>query len=267
MRRIAAILFAILLAGCEQIETGNVGIESTMGQVKDHTLPPGVYVTVFKTVYEISAKENPIEINDIKPKTKDNITMADVDLTVYFNIGATFASKVFVKYAGDMDRGQASGYVLGKGLVTRMTREATYNAVSKHNSWDIHLNREAIAADVRAALQKEIDNDAGKGMFVITNVLVRNLLTDARLEESIKAAAEVTFQVRQKEQQIILAKAESERMKVAAEGEARANQIIAQSLTPTLLELRRIEAMQSFATKGNSTVVLQGGAQPLISIK
>jgi prohibitin 1 len=267
MKRILLVILLAVVGGCKQVDTGNIGIESTFGQVKDHTLAPGLYMTMFKTVHEISTKENPIEINDVKPKTKDNITMADMDLTVYFNIVPTAASKIFVRYAGDLAYNQAGDLVLGHALVTRMTREATYNAVAKHNSWDVHLERETIATDIRDALQRGVDGDVGKGMFVITNVLVRNLLTDPRLEESIKAAAEVTFQVRQRQQQSELAKAEAQRQAIEAEGLAKANKIIADSLTPSLIELRRIEALRSFANKGTATVVLQGNATPLVQVK
>jgi len=51
MKKLFALLIIpifALLTGCSQIDTGNVGIESTLGQVKAEILPPGVYFTVFK---------------------------------------------------------------------------------------------------------------------------------------------------------------------------------------------------------------------------
>jgi regulator of protease activity HflC (stomatin/prohibitin superfamily) len=131
----------------------------------------------------------------------------------------------------------------------------------------MHLRRADIASDIRESLQKEIDNDAGKGMFEITNVLVRNIVTDPRLEEAIKQSAEVEFTIRKRQQELMLAKAEADRKRVEAEGEAAANRIIADSITPALIELRRIEAMQGFAKEGTHTVVIPQNTTPLIQVK
>lgn len=253
------------LAGCEQIDTGNVGIESTLGQVKDKALPPGVYSTVFKTVYEISGKENAFELNDLKPKTQDNITLEDLDISVYWKVNGSLAPAISVKYAGDFVRGQ-DGWLIGSAVVQRNAREAAYNAANKWHSSNVHTKRNEIAADTQAMLQVKLDNEI-KGAFEITNVVVRNILTDRALEQSIRAAANVEFETRQKQQQKALAQAESDRLKIEAEGIARANAIVAQSLTPQLLRLREIEATAKFAEKGSTTVLLPHGTTPLVSVK
>lgn len=247
MRKIFAILFVgSALAGCSQIDTGNTGVESTFGQVKEQTLPPGVYFTLFKTVYEINTKEIGFELNDMQPKARDNVTMTDVDVTIYYKTQPNAVSKIMTKYAGDMIRDKNGDYVLGWSLIGRMSRESVYNAFSKFNASEMHTKRSDISNFVRQTLQQEIDSDAGKGMFEITNVLIRNIVTDPRLEESIKQSAEVEFNVRKKKQELELATAEAERKKIEAEGEAVANRIIADSITSNLIELRRIEAMQGF---------------------
>lgn len=46
-----------------------------------------------------------------------------------------------------------------------------------------------------------------------------------------------------------------------------ADGIISKSLTPELIELRRIEAMQNFAKQGTHTVVLPQNTQSLIQLK
>ena len=71
MKTIIAILFAFL-AGCTQIDTGNVGVERTLGNVKQETLPPGVYMTVFKTVEEFTAKEVPLSLADEAEVTRQS---------------------------------------------------------------------------------------------------------------------------------------------------------------------------------------------------
>lgn len=267
--RTFVLALALTLSACTQIDTGNVGVESTFGQVKDQSLPPGIYFTLFKTVHEIAAKEIPVELQNMNPKTMDNVTLADLDVSIYYRIAAEQAAKVFIKYAGDLEWSKSvEAFILGQGIVTRLAREAAYRAVAKHHSSDAHTKRVEIAHDVRDYLQKELESDVGKGTFVITNVVVRNLVTDARLEQSIKEAAQVEFQIRQKKQQIELAKAEAERLRIEAEGAAKANEIIAKSLTASLIEMRRIEMTGQFAQKGTHTVLMGGnGIVPLVPLK
>lgn len=266
MKRIIAAILLALSAACTQVDTGNIGVEATLGQVKPDQLPAGVYFTIFKTVYEVSGKENVVELNDLKPKTSDNITLADLDINVYYLLAPNAAAKVMVKYASDMVKNKDGDYVVGSGLVARLAREAAYKAAALQHSSTAHTKRDDIAADTLRLLRKELAESA-PDLFVVTNVIVRNLVTDPGLEQSIKASAQVEFNIRQKKQQIELEKSEAERRRVEAEGVAKANEIIARSLTPQLLEMRRIETLAGFAKTGNSTVVLQAGATPLIQVK
>ena len=59
------------------------GVERTLGNVKQVALPPGVYQTITKTVDEFTAKEIAIPIDNMRPKSSDNLTMQDVDIDVY----------------------------------------------------------------------------------------------------------------------------------------------------------------------------------------
>ena len=62
-------------------------------------------------------------------------------------------------------------------------------------------------------------------------------------------------------------RSEAERKKIAAEGEATANKIINDSLTPNLLKMRGIEATQALASSPNSKVIVIGSGDsglPLI---
>ena len=62
-------------------------------------------------------------------------------------------------------------------------------------------------------------------------------------------------------------KSEAERKRIAAEGESAANKIINNSLTPSLLKMRGIEATLKLAESPNSKVVVIGQGEdglPLI---
>ena len=268
MSRIFVIAIALLLCACSQIDTGNVGVERTLGKVQSEELPPGLYFTMFKTVDEFTTKEVTVQLADMKPKSQDNLTMSDVDLDVIFKVSPAAMADLFIKYQGDVTRvTKSKDDIVGFNRVLREAREAVYRAIATFPATTMHLKRDEIAEKVRATLQGELDKTDPKA-FTITNVNVRSLVTDTALEQSIRARAQVDQQIEAKRKEIELAKAEADRQIAQAEGEAKSNKILAESVTPTLIRLKEIEAMQAFAKDGNSTIVLPaGGATPLIQLK
>lgn len=264
-----------LLAGCTQIDTGNIGVERTLGKVSNEALPPGIYLTVFKTVDEFTAKEIGFQLSDMTPKSRDNLTMKDVDIDVYFKVMPAAIPGLFTKYQGDVVRHAdvvrdgSKDLVIAYSRVSREAREAVYKAVAEMEATTMHTKRAELSERVRAGLQKELDaND--KGAFVVTAVNVRNLLTDPAIEAAIRQRAETDQAIERKRKEVELAKAEAERLVVEAEGQARANQIISASLTPALKEIKLAElqrdAALAIAGKAGNTVLLGGGAQPLLNV-
>ena len=238
-------------------------------------LPPGIYLTVFKTVDEFTAKEIGFQLNDMTPKSRDNLTMKDVDIDVYFKVMPTAIPGLFTKYQGDVVRhgdvvqNGTKDLVIAYSRVSREAREAVYKAVAEMEATTMHTKRADLSERVRAGLQQELDaND--KGAFVVTAVNVRNLLTDPAIEAAIRQRAETDQAIERKRKEVELAKAEAERLVVEAEGQARANQIISASLTPALKEIKLAElqrdAALAIAGKAGNTVLLGGGAQPLVNV-
>jgi regulator of protease activity HflC (stomatin/prohibitin superfamily) len=267
MKKLMAIVAAASLAACTQIDTGNVGVESTMGQVKHETLTPGVYFTLFKRVTEVSAKELAITMNDMKPQTSDKITLADMDVDIYIQIDAAKAPEIMTRWPGDVTEEKGDdGMRVGFNYVTRQAREAIYNAVSKRGSATVHTERNEISADIVKSLQADLDASAGKGWFFVRSANVRNLVTDPALEASIKEAANRNFQIAAKQKEVELAKAEADRKRVEAQGDADAIRLRAAAVTSQggaeYVQLKAIEKWDGKLPTTNA-----GGVTPFIHVK
>jgi len=267
MKKLLAILSVSILGACTQIDTGNVGVESTLGQVKPEVMPPGVYQTVFKRVIEVSAKELLIAMNDMKPQTSDKITLADLDVDIYVQIDPAKAPAILTRWPGDITSEKGDdGYRVGFNYVTRQAREAIYNSISKRGSATVHTERNEIAADVVKSLQSDLDESAGKGWFFVRSANVRNLVTDPTLEKSIKEAAERNFQIASKQKEVELAKAEAERKRAEAQGDADAIRLRAAAITSQggaeYVQLKAIEKWDGKLPTTNA-----GGVTPFIHVK
>lgn len=276
---LALLALCAAFVGCTQIDTGNVGVERTLGNVKPQELTPGLYQTFTKTVDEFTGKEVPLSITDLKPKSSDNLTMADVDIDLYFKVRPDKMADLFIKYQGDVSNVYTIGAdgkpretddrIVGMGRVTREAREQVYRAIAEFSATTMHTKREEIANRIRVLTQKELDA-TDPASFEVTNVNVRALVTDPALEESIRNRARLDQQIAAKVKENELAAAEAARKLIDANGEAAANNALAASITPNLIELKRIEAMLATSvSKGSSTIFVPYGQpiNPLVQTK
>lgn len=257
---------ALLLGGCTQIDTGNVGVESSFGQVKPDTLPPGIYFTAFKRVLEVDAKEVPLQIADMKPQTSDKITLADMDVDVYVQIDPSKASQLVTKWPSDLTRVVNDGSAaVGLNYVIRQAREAVYSAVARHASATVHTEREQLAGEIVKLLQASLDAEAGKGLFFVRSANVRNLVTDPALEANIKAAAQAQFKLQEEKNKLENSRIEAERKRVEAQGEADAIRIKAEAVAKQGgAEYVQLQAIQRWDGKMPTTHA--GGALPFIGL-
>lgn len=263
----AVILAAAFATGCSQIDTGNVGVESSMGQVKKEILPPGVYFSLFKTVTEVSAKELALTLEDLKPQTADKINLNDLDMDVYVQIDPSKAADIMLRWPGDVVSVKGEdGNRVGINYVTRQAREAIYDAVTKYGSADIHTKRTAIAADVVEQLQKNLDASAGAGWFFVRSANVRNLSTDPALEANIRAAAAANFELQKKAIEIKVAEAEADRKRAEARGDADAIKLRAAAISAQGgSEYVQLQAISKWDGKLPTTNA--GGAVPFLNVK
>lgn len=273
--RILTLGAALSLAACSQIDTGNVGVERTLGKVGTEALVPGVYFTLFKNVDEFTTKEVSFQLMDMTPKSRDNLTMKDVDIDIYYKTTPASVPALYIKYQGDVVqhneivKGGTKDLVVAFSRVSREAREAVYKSMAELDATTMHTKRTELSEMVRSRLQTELENN-DKGAFVVTAVNVRNLLTDPAIEAAIRSRAETDQAIEKKRKEVELAKAEAERLIVQAQGEARANEIISASLTPSLKEIKLAELQRdtalALASKPGNTVLLGGGATPLVNV-
>lgn len=268
--RFSLILLAVFfISACGRIETGNVGVRTDFNKTIETTeLQPGWYGAMLTSVDEYVAKETELPLNDLRPKAKDNLSLADLDVSIFYTVNPAQIAELIIKYA-NMSASSGESLFLkypGYKLVERVARGSVYDTIAQFDSLTLHTKRSEIESNILNQVQNDLDR-SDKGVFTITKVVIRQVKTDQALEQSIQAAVQMQKQVEAKQNELELAKAEAARKIVEAQGTADSNDIISKSLTPSYLRYKEIEAMQSFAHDGTHTVVLPSGINPLVSIK
>ncbi|RMG32510.1 MAG: hypothetical protein D6720_13160, partial [Gammaproteobacteria bacterium] len=102
LRGVAVFVAAILIAASAYvIETGNVGVKRTLGKIDPEEVGAGLHfkLPLVTTVEEFSAKENQIDLENLTPKAKDNLSLRDFDVTVYYTARPNKIADLRIKYA------------------------------------------------------------------------------------------------------------------------------------------------------------------------
>jgi len=258
----AVIIGVIAFMSAYTVESGNVAVERTLGKVNHEEQVQGLnFKLPFMTSrQEFSAKEIAIDINDLTPKAADNLSLKDLDVSVFYRVPQDRVSELYVKYAQASGRGTDGIYLPAYGLVVREARSAIYEQVSKIDSLQLHKQRESLQTDVLEELQNRLER-SDPGDIVITRVVVRALNTDPSIEAAIRDAVEAEKRLEAKEVQVEIAKKDAEIEIERAKGIAEANAIINESLTAAYLQHEVNIALQRFADNEGSVVVIPANMQ------
>ena len=244
------------------VQSGHVAVERTLGKVNHTEQLQGLNFKApfLTTKQEFSAKEIAIDIDDLKPKAADNLSLRDLDVSVYYRVPPERISELYVKYAASAIRGGDGIWLPAYGLVVREARAAIYEKVSEIESLRLHKERELLQNEVLSELQGRLEQSDSGDIFV-TRVVVRALNTDPSIEAAIRDAVEAEKRLEAKQVQVEIAKKDAEIEIERAKGIAEANSIINKSLTAEYLQHEINQALHEFAENEGSVVVIPANMQ------
>ncbi len=247
----------ILSMSAYTVESGNVVVERILGEVNHREVGQGLNfkMPMLTRAFEFSAKEIPVDFEDLRPKAGDNLTLRDLDVSVFYQANASQISELMVKYAGTSQSGGDGALLPAYGLVMREARSAIYEQVATIDSLELHRQRDIIADFVLDDLQNRLEL-SDPGIFTITRVVIRALNTDPSIEEAIQVAVQAEKELEAKQVQVEIARQDALIEIERARGIAEANSIINSSLTAEYLQHEINLALQSFASNGGGTVVI-----------
>jgi len=245
-KRITAVTAALFLTACGAIESGNVGVRTSFtGSVNTNEMQQGFYTHITSKVQEYSTKEITVALMDMQPKAKDNLTLADLDLEVYYTIDPSQVSEIKIKYSG-RDRQTRNIWYPAYDLVRSVARAACYDAVSEYDSLTIHQQRDRIKEQIRVSTQQVLDK-TDPGIFQITKVIIRDVKTDPSIEQSIKLAVARNKELEAKSIELEIARKQVE-----------INEALTLSLTPEILEQKRLEVIETACAAGTCILSMGG---------
>jgi prohibitin 1 len=241
----AGVVVAILFyASIAYVPAGHVGILTLFGRVTGDVLPEGThFVNPFKVNNVMTIRTQEQKETASVPSTEGLIMTLDTSLI--FHLDKNKASDIF----------QTIGMEYIGTFVEPNLRSAIRAVTAAHSANALYTGaREEVAIKI----QDELSHVLAPRGVVVESVLLRDVQLPTMLKTAIEAkqqaeqdALRMSF-VLQKEKQ------EAERKRIEAQGISDFQKIVAQGISPQLLEWKGIEATEKLAASGNSKIVIIG---------
>jgi prohibitin 1 len=243
---LALIIVAVILlmSSTTSVPTGNVGVLTLFGRVTGETLNEGIHlINPLKAVQKLSVQTQSIKESANVPSNEGLILALDTSLL--FRLDRSMAAQVY----------QSIGDNYAEKIVEPTLRAAIRASTSAHSANALYTNAREL---VQHQIQEELTTQLASRGVIVENVLLRDVQLPAMLKGSIEAkqqaeqdALRMSF-ILQKEKQ------EAERKRIEAQGIADFQKIVAQGISPQLLEWKGIEATEKLAASANSKIVIIG---------
>ncbi len=298
------ILF-LLLRPFTVINSGEVGIKVVMGKFENRPLNPGLhfFIPFVEQIVPVNTRvrlitysnSNQSSIGDgfssfegglkrnpaIRVLDKGGLTV-NIDLAVQYRLRPESAPHTIEKWGTSWE----------EKIINSKVQEVVRDVIGRYSAEKLPEMRNEIAKAIETKIKQAIDSLPGKPV-ILTSVELRNIDLPKKIKEQIErvqiAKQQVTIaeQMKEKAKQEALrkaeiAKGEAQKKRIEAQGEAdkitieanaqaKANRVIAQSLSEDLLRLEQIKTQRGFneALKSNKNAQIfltPGGAVPNIWI-
>ncbi|HKN31948.1 MAG TPA: prohibitin family protein [Terriglobales bacterium] len=247
------VLVILLFNSVTRVSTGHVGVLTLFGRVTGEVLSEGIHlINPLKTNNEMSIQTQELKESASVPSSEGLVM--NLDTSLIYHLNPEKASELYQKIGADYE----------KVVVEPNLRAAIREATASHSA-------NALYTGEREMVAKQI-HDQLVGQLSQRGILVENvLLRDIQLPQTLKASIETKQQAEQEALamnfRLQKEKQEAERKRIEAAGIRDFQQIVAQGISPQLLEWKGIEATENLAKSGNSKVVVIGNSKnglPLI---
>lgn len=250
---VVLVIVIFLSSAVTRVDFGAVGVLTLFGRVTGEVLPEGLHIiSPFKTNHELSIRTQEIKETASVPSSEGLVM--NLDTSLIYHLNPDKAAEVY----------QRIGPRYVEVLIEPNLRAAIREATASHSANALYTGeREMVAKQIFDQLSTLL----GQRGFMVESVLLRDIQLPATLKASIEAkqqaeqeALAMNFRL-QKETQ------EAQRKRIEAQGIRDFQQIVAQGISPQLLEWKGIEATENLAKSPNAKVVVVGGGKnglPLI---
>ena len=284
--KMSAFAATLFMSSCATIIQDEVAVKRTLGKLNKDIYHAGfrIYNPFISRMIRIPINTINLEINVGLP-SKEGLTVQS-DISTLYKVKTNEVHNI-LKY---------TGLNYQSVLILPVFRSASADVCSEFDAKDMHSSkRAAIETKIRERMMEVLDS---KG-FIIEAVLLKSIVLPQGLSRAIEEklqseqeAQRMEFlkdrERKEAERKVLQAEGDKNSKIIAAEGvkqileleaqgranaikieadaNAKANDMLNQSLTPTILKFKQIDAFKSLSTSPNAKTIITDGKTPLIGL-
>lgn len=244
---LAGLIVIMLYASVAYVPPGHVGVLTSFGRVTGEVLPEGTHlVSPFKINNTLSVRTQTQEEHTSTPSSEGlNLEM---DTSLIYHLDSRKAADVF--------RSLGAGYA--RTIIDPNLRSVVRDTTAGHSANTLYSSsRKQVEDEIREGLRSALEPRG----IVIEGVLLR----DIQLPHALRASIETKQQAEQESLamgfRLQKEKQEAERKRIEAQGIHDFQQVVAQGISPQLLEWKGIEATENLAKSPNSKIIVIGNTK------
>lgn len=250
MKNLFLLAIAASLTSCAVIRPGEAGIKQRFGKFQNEVKTEGVFIfnPITSKVVKESIQTNNLEMNLNLP-SKEGLSV-DSEISILYHLDTEMVPQVLQSIGRDY-----------RTIIASVFRSASADVCSQFFAKDMHSGKRA---DIEEAIRLKMDDNLNPKGIVIEAVLMKSIQLPPRLSTSI----EQKLQAEQDAMRLVFileqARLQAERKIIDATGERDAQLILAEGLTPEIIKIRSIEALEKFSTSINSKLIITDGKTPFL---
>jgi len=273
----ALLITGVLCAGqFTTLKTGENGLYVSFdGKVKDSIIQPGIHFDGLGKIETFNTRKITVAANDLRPKTKDNTIMKDMDVVVTYAINPGSLYRFYTDYDMTNHAMYRNGQIqLMSKYVGRLIASAVNQSVDEFPALEVNSSLDKIQEVIKTNLQGQLTkNGLESGIEIESVVAVKADLPDTLVDSVNRVVAAQSDNKEQKvrnETKLLAVKTKNEAILLdqqtrteAAKLKAEENKALESSITAKYLEYQRNEIMKEAFSNGQVEKMIIVNGSPL----
>ncbi|MDF1696168.1 MAG: prohibitin family protein [Saprospiraceae bacterium] len=247
----ALIILSLAITSCATVRQGEVGVKRTLGKYSDNTYTEGLrfFNPLTSKIEKISTRTENLELALMIP-SKEGLNIRS-EVSILYNIQPKKAPYILRNLGKNFE----------ENVILPVFRSAVADVSARFFAKDMHTGERST---IEREIKDHMDNTlSGKGIN-IEAVLLKSIQLPASLSTAIEAKLEAEQQAQRMEFVLDQSRRQAEQKRIEAEGIRDAQQIIAEGLSPAVLQFKSIEAFLELAKSPNTKVIISDGDLPVM---
>ncbi len=252
MQKILIFFLAVLTFGsCRVVKQGEVGVKRTLGKIKAQPLQAGarMYNPLVSKIITVPVRTVNLEVTLALP-SKEGVNVG-AEISILYNVDGRRATHLIETVGEDYEN----------TVILPVFRASAADITAKFMAKDMHTGKRG---EIEQAIRIEMMTILEDRGINIEAVLLKTIRLPSGLARAIEEKLEAEQDAQRMEFILLREQQDAQRRKIEAQGIMEANSIIAQGLTPGVIQFKSIEAFRELARSNNSKIIITDGRTPML---